>query len=115
MINFEIKLSFQSCAILFGLIEWVKVRDAGIKIPKGKGRFEIEHELFCKLSYCGNKDFHHYVTHSRILVREGLVKCKPEQKLNECNITRKGYLMAEILQIEFAEAKQISVGRKRLK
>lgn len=106
MINFEIRLSFQACQILFWLIEWTEIRDAGLEYPKGKTKWEVEHEAFCAVVF-RQEPMSHFVTHARILEREGLITKK--KNLSDATITRKGFLLAEILRIEFEQAKKASL------
>lgn len=91
-LNFEIKLSYQCCQLLLALIAYTQDQ-AKKPIANKMKRLQRWSEFMPKTP--------HFVTHARILGDNGLIS----KEDGDWTVTRKGHLMAEVLEMEFTEAK----------
>lgn len=115
MLTFEIKLSFQACQLLFSCIEYnrqVELKLAEIEKEEASKKFSglgIRHNLWVECVHKTNKQ-KMFVTQARQLTVNGLLHMKStgarSNRLDGWKVTEKGYLMAQVLKIEFEEAKK---------
>lgn len=92
--------------LLFALIEYTEAMKKA-KSTKRNSLEKIERENWSHFVCEPTRANSHFVTHARILRHNGLIG-NNEDKRTKWFVTPKGYLIADVLKIEFAEAKNAS-------
>lgn len=110
MLNFEVKLSAQAVQLLFYLIEWNKTDEYKVLMASDytKKSFEcinkwaevVKHEQFRAL-----------VVQARQLERNGLLE---HHNKDSWTVTEKGYLLAQLIQLEMKEVQGINEVAKQM-
>lgn len=111
MFNFEIKLSMPACELLFALIEYNKHVDKPLK--KGKTRLDTWSKYVMDVT----GPHSHFISHARQLSLNGLITkiTAGENPGKDWRITPKGYLVAQVIQMEIEEARDTARKLKTLK
>lgn len=91
-LNFELKLSFQSCQLLIACLAMQDHLEKIADFSKAK-RLEVFSDFM--------PDFSHFISHGSVLRRHGLITTVDT---NNHFVTEKGKLLAQLLELEFGEA-----------